>query len=240
MINWGDLEMAEITKEYLLELLRRMGIREENVAVSSETTSWKAHREAETIADPAVFPLLREIVAGHAGKGKADRELRDDAYFIYGRTLEKAFSAEDCAFLLSRLEAETDKNILASMLDRIKDLWGRSHILLPPELDVSPILRLTRSPQHRVCHSALHALSACPGRESREALAYWLTQEDEKKCQYEMWYAAIAMQSIGEPEDIPLLERFLKSRRPDLKTTARYAIQYIKERADKAHKEVAP
>jgi len=32
------------------------------------------------------------------------------------------------------------------------------------------------------------------------------------------------------PEDIPLLERFLKSRRPDLKITAQYAIQRIRER----------
>ena len=30
--------------------------------------------------------------------------------------------------------------------------------------------------------------------------------------------------------EIPLLERFLKSRRPDLKLTAQYAIQYIRER----------
>ncbi|MDE7044875.1 MAG: hypothetical protein K2O97_07640 [Acetatifactor sp.] len=40
----------------------------------------------------------------------------------------------------------------------------------------------------------------------------------------------IAMQTIGEPEDIPLLERFLKSRRPDIKLTAQFAIQYIRER----------
>ena len=47
---------------------------------------------------------------------------------------------------------------------------------------------------------------------------------------YIVIYANIAMQTIGEMEDIPLLERFLKSRRPDLKITAQYAIQYIKER----------
>ena len=82
-------------------------------------------------------------------------------------------------------------------------------------------------------------MGACPGEGSRKALRCWLSQEDEKACKYEMWYAAIAMQSIGEPEDIPLLERFLKSRRQDLKITAKNAIQFIKERAERAREEVA-
>ena len=38
---------------------------------------------------------------------------------------------------------------------------------------------------------------------------------------------------------IPLLERFLKSRRQDLKITAKNAIQFIKERAERAREEVA-
>ena len=61
-------------------------------------------------------------------------------------------------------------------------------------------------------------------------LAFYLSQEDEKSFEYEMYYANIAMQSIGEPEDIPLLKRFLKSRRPDLKMTAQYAIEKISAR----------
>ena len=52
----------------------------------------------------------------------------------------------------------------------------------------------------------------------------------KKSINIEMYYANIAMQAIGEPEDIPLLKRFLKSRRPDLKITAQYAIQYIREK----------
>ena len=219
-------------KAGLLDLIARINTREENIKISSETTGWKALREAETLEDPALFPLLREIVAENEGKAKAKRDVRSAAYFIYGRLMERAFSPGDCDFLLRRLEKETDKYLLHSMLDRIQDWQGRQGILLPPELDTSPVARLVR-------HAALHALGACPGEGSRKALRCWLSQEDEKACKYEMWYAAIAMQSIGEPEDIPLLERFLKSRRQDLKITAKNAIQFIKERAERAREEVA-
>lgn len=186
-------------KAGLLELIARINTREENVRVSTETTRWKALREAETLTDPALFPLLREIIEENEGK-----------------------------------------YLLHSMLDRVKDWQGRQGILLPPELDTSPVARLAEDDRWLVRHAAIHALGTCPGEESRAVLRRWLSREDEKACKYELWYAAIAMQSVGEPEDIPLLERFLKSRRRDLKITAKNAIQYIKEREEKARREVKP
>lgn len=222
-----------------MDLIARINIREKDVRISTETTSWKALREAETLTDPAAFPLLREIVEENAGKAKEKRETRRAAYFIYGRLVEKGYTPEDCAFFLRRLEAEVDKDLLCSMLDRIKDWQQRKGILLPPELDTSPVCQLARNDQWRVRQSALHALSACPGEASREVLGHWLTQEDEKLYKYEIWYACISMQTIGEPEDIPLLERFVGSRRQDLKITSRCAIQYINERAKKARGEVS-
>lgn len=227
-------------KEYLLDLIARINTEEENFKNSTETIRWKALREAETLADPALFPLLREIVGEHEGKKEAERKVRNAVYFIYGRLLEAAFSPEDAAFLLARLDAETNKYVLHSILDRVRDWRDRKGILLPPELDTSAIRRLAKNDQWLVRHAAIHALCACPGPESREVLDYWLAQEDEKKYKSEMWYAAIALQTVGEPEDIPLLERFLKSRRPDLKITARYAIQYIKERQAAGEQPPAP
>ena len=227
-------------KAGLLDLIARINTREEDVRVSSETTRWKALREAETLTDPALFPLLREIIEENEGKSREKREVRSAAYFIYGRLMEQAFSPEDCDFFLRRLEAETDKYLLRSMLDRVKDWQGRQGILLPPELDTSPVARLAEDDRWLVRHAAIHALGTCPGEGSREVLRRWLSREDEKTYKYELWYAAIAMQSVGEPEDIPLLERFLKNRRRDLKITAKNAIQYIKEREEKARREVRP
>jgi len=218
-----------VDKAGLLELIARINTRGETFTNSTETTSWSAHREAETLDDPGLFPLLREIIEENEGKGKAKREVRDAAYFIYGRLMEKAFSPKDAVFFLGRLEVETDKYVLHSILDRVRDWNMRGHQLLAG-VDVSPILALTVDERWLVRHSAIHALSACPGEESRRACAFYLRQEDEKTYKYEIYYAIIALQTIGTPEEIPLLERFLKSRRPDLKITAQYAIRYIRER----------
>lgn len=216
-------------KSELQNLISRMNTKENDFNDSRDTISWKAYREAETFDDAGIFPLLREIITECDGKGKSKREIRYAAYFIYGKLLKNTFQAGDCEFLIQRLIKETDKYILSAMLDRISDL-KHSNILFPPELDTSPILVLTRNEKWSVRHSAIRALSVCPGENTRKVLAYYLAQEDEKTYKHEMYYANIAMQSIGESADIPLLERFLKSRRPDLKITAQYAIQYIQER----------
>ena len=219
-----------LDKDGLLRLIAQMNTRDEKYTCSSETTSWKAHRKAETMDDPNLFPLLREIIRENEGKGKAQREVRSAAYFIYGRLLEKVFQKEDCDFFVRRLEVETNKYILSSMLDRVHDWRISKGIVLTPGLDISPIIDLTRDERWLVRHSAIYALIACPGEESRQALAFYLQQEDEKAYKYEIYYANIAMQAIGKSEDILLLERFLKSRSPTLKNTAEYAIQCIRER----------
>lgn len=217
-------------KTGLLALIAKMNTKEEHFTVSSETASWKAHREAETLTDPALFPLLREIIEAHDGKKKDRREIRDAAYFIFGRLMQVSFEEDACAFYLQRLSAETDKYILSSMLERIYDWWRLAGKTVPAGLDISGVLTLARDDRRSVRHSAIRALGACPGEESRELLRDYLLREDEKAYQYEIYYANIAMQSIGKPEDIPLLERFLKSRRPDIKITAQYAIQFIQTR----------
>ncbi len=213
----------------LMDLIARINTVDEHFTCSSETTRWKALREAETLDAPDLFPLLREIITSNEGKKKEKREVRNAAYFIYGRLMEKAFSPKDAVFFLRRLEVETDKYVLSSMLERVKD-WSMRGNQLPAGMDFSPILALTVDERWLVRHSAIHAHSACPGEESRRACAFYLRQEDEKTYKNEIYYANIALQKIGMPEDIPLLERFLKSRRPDLKLTAQYAIQYIRER----------
>jgi len=217
-------------KAGLLELIAKINTKDEHFTVSTETTSWKARREAEALTDPSLFPLLQEMIEAHGGKKKDQREIRNAAYFIFGRLMQASFEEDACAFFLQRLGAETDKYILSSMLDRVHDWWRPAGKTVPAGLDISNILTLAKDTRHLVRHSAIHALGACPREESRNILHYYLLQEDEKAYQYEIYYANIAMQGIGEPEDIPFLERFLKSRRPDIKMTAQYAIQSIQER----------
>ena len=216
----------------LLELIAKINTKDEYFTVSTETASWKARREAETLTDPSLFPLLQEIIEEYDGKRKDRREVRYAAYFIFGRLMQASFDKAACAFFLRRLGEETDKYVLSSMLDRISDWQRLAGKTVPAGSDTSNILRLIKDDRRPVRHSAIRALCACPGEESRDVLRCYLLQEDEKAFQYEIYYANIAMQSIGRPEDIPLLEPFLKSRRPDIKMTAQYAIRYIREREE--------
>lgn len=85
-------------KAALLALIDRINTREEHLADSRETTRWKALREAETLSDPALFPLLREIVTENEGKSKDRRQVRSAAYFIYGRLMERTFSPAEAPF----------------------------------------------------------------------------------------------------------------------------------------------
>lgn len=222
--------MLHMDKAGLLELIAKINTTDEHVAVSTETAGWKARREAEALTDPALFPLLQKIIEEHDGKQKDQREIRNAAYFIFGRLMQASFEEGACAFFLRQLGAETDKYILSFMLDRVHDWWKRAGKTIPAGLDISNILTLAKDDRRSVRHSAIRALGACPREESRDMLRSYLLQEDEKAYQYEIYYANIAMQGIGEPEDIPFLERFLKSRRPDIKMTAQYAIQFIQER----------
>lgn len=192
-------------KAALLELITKINTKDEHFTISTETTSWKARREAETLTDPTLFPLLQEIIEEHDGKKKEKREIRNAAYFIFGHLMQVSFDQDACAFFLQRLGVETDKYILSSMLDRVCDWCRLAKKSIPVGLDISNILTLAKDDRNSVLHSAIYALGACPREESREILLYYLTQEDEKAYKYEIYYANIAMQRIGEPEDIPFL-----------------------------------
>ena len=179
-------------KTELLELITKFNTKDEQFTVSTETTSWKAHREAETLTDPALFPLLQEIIEEHGGKKKDQREIRDAAYFIFGRLMQAAFDERSCAFFLQRLGVETDQYVLCSMLDRVYDWWRPAGKTIPVSLDISNILTLAKDDRNTVRYSAIRALGACPREESRNLLLYYLRQEDEKAYQYEIYYASIA------------------------------------------------
>ena len=224
-------------RNYLLELITRINTRDEKFTNSTETTRWKALREAETLTDPALFPILQEIIEENEGKKKEKQEIRNAAYFIFGRLMQKSFSQDACAFFLKRLEIETDKVVLCQMLDRVRSWWQEAGITMPASLDISPILTLAKSDDYEVRNAAIKALRACPRKESRDALAYYLTlacylttQKNAELLEYAIYYTNLTMCDIGESEDIPLLERLLKSNNLDIRGTAKSAIRCIKER----------
>ena len=74
---------------------------------------------------------------------------------------------------------------------------------------------------------ALRALGAFSSEEAKDALAYYLAQDDEKKYKYEILYAVASLGRIGISSDVPLLEKWLSSKNSDIKSAAKYAINRI-------------
>ena len=188
---------------------------------SSDDPAWFAHRKAEQMKDTSLLFMLREIIGEHGEK--SEKELRRNAYFVMAKILSKVGIVEYCQFLLDSLRRETDRYVLAAMLDNV----GWLH--LPQEVDINAMVDCSRNSKWLIRHNAIHALRASDTEVSREALRYWVTQEDEKKYKYELIYAHAALGAIGTEADIALLERHLHSRIRDVRDTAGYAIESIRK-----------
>lgn len=218
-------------KNEILNLLDRMMIYEDGF-ISNQTTSWKAHQEADNLSDRNLLPILYEIVNENEGKDKEKQFLRSRCYYIIGQITKKNFEYRDAVYVFRQLQNEIKNNdALYSLIDIIYFWWQRdANIFVPTDIDISPLIEIATTKRGGLKYRAIQALGCCPRKESRDILISFLTQDDVKKYKEEISWANVALQHIGEPEDIPYLERFLKSRYPNPKVTAQYAIKFIKER----------
>lgn len=210
-----------MSEEYIVKLIQRMNIKEE-VSSSDTSISWKAHREAEMIADVSLYPALRKLILLNL-KPK-DKKYRDAAYFIMGKLLKNCPENEYISFYLQQMEMETDKYVLSSMLDRVSD------ITIPINISIEIIVALTMSEKWLIRHSAISALGSSTTSESKQALYYYINQMDEKAYNYEITYANASLGKIGSVEDIPILEQHIKSKIHDIRDSAEFAIHRIQER----------
>ena len=120
---------------------------------------------------------------------------------------------------------ETDKYILEHILGCLT--W----VDIPWNVDIEPIIRLSKSDKWLIRQSAIQALGSSATVKSKEALYFYLNQTDEKKYKFEIIYANVALGIIGKSEDIPILEQHLFSRIADVRDSSLYAIESIKERS---------
>ncbi len=211
-----------MSREYVWSLIERMTVKE-TLSSSRESISWNAHMEARTLTDASLYPELKNIILSR--QKKSDKDIRSAAYYTMGCLFKNCPSTEYLGFYLSRLDSETDKYILSSVLDRIAALPA-----LPEGIDIRPVIRLTSSDKWLIRHSAINALGACPGTESREALSRFLCQTDEKRYRYEIIYASAAMGRVGTADEIPLLRPHTTSRVRDIRYSAAQAIDAILQR----------
>lgn len=217
-------------KSEILDLIERMTIVEAGL-ISNQTTCWKAHQEADKLSDRNLLQILYEIVNEKKGKDEHVQLLRSRCYYIIGQITKKTFEHQDCEYIFKQLKNEfKNTDVLYSLIEVICNWRNDANIFVPSDIDIKPLIEIVMNKRGYIKTCAIQALGCCPRKESREILRNIIMQEDEKKNKEEIRWANVAFQHIGKPEDIPYLERFLKSRIPNSKITAQYAIKYIKER----------
>ena len=183
---------------------------------SSKTVSWKALREAETITNPDFIPQLIAFI-----ENEKDKDKRDKAYFILGHIAKNIDDKTTGQFLINRIEKETDKYVISSMLGIL------AKVIKPKGTDLTPLIAATKDERWLVSQKAIQAFAKSEDEIAEATLINFLdTSEDP----HELIYSNATLNKIGTPKAIPHLEKHLKSRKRDVKLSAQFAIDEIKKR----------
>ena len=183
---------------------------------SSKTISWKALREAENVENTAYIPQLITFI-----DNEKDKKKRDRSYFLLGHIAKNTSDLKALDYLIYRIQKETDKYIISSLLDRI------AAIKKPIGTDLQPLIQATKSDKWLIRHSAIRSLKNALDSVAETALIEILNDSDDP---YDLVYTNATINTIGTLRAIPFLEKHLKSRKRDVKDSAKYAIEEIKKR----------
>jgi len=201
---------------YLTDLIGRLSEKENNIVSSSQSRSWNAHREAEKINDKAFIPDIIRLIEKEK---KADK--KQAAYFLLGHIVKNTSAEDGVSYLIQRVNKETNKYVLSTLLDRIRDIPKTK------DLDLTPILMAIKSDKWLIRYSAIQSLMGADNSEAELALIEILSQSSDN---YDLTYANSTLSYIGTARAIPYLEKHLKSRKRDVKDSADCAIKSIQKR----------
>ncbi|MDO6440182.1 hypothetical protein Q4534_22330 [Cyclobacterium sp. 1_MG-2023] len=206
--------------KYLIDLIERMNDtsdhKMESGYKSTETVSWKALREAEKIDNGEFVQQLIDFIDKEKNKKNRDR-----AYFILGHLAKNTNDYSATQFLIHRVDKETDKYILASLLDRIAYLDKQRGT------DLNPIFKATKNNKWLVRYSAIQALKNTNDENAEKSLIDIL---DQSKDPSDLTYSNSTLNRIGTTKAVPHIEKHLSSRKRDVKTSAKLAIEEIRKR----------
>jgi len=209
-----DAERVTVRHE-LLDLIDRMTADEKTIS-SHDSISWHAHREAERLSDES---LLGELDAYLAGRHNKDKRMA--AYFIIGKIGKNCRSSACASLLITYAPKEKEKYALGSLLQRLAD------IPKPADVDIGPLLLLLKDERWLVRHSAINSLQGCESAQAEDELLNVLAVTRDP---YDAVYCHAVLNRIGTPNALPALALNAKSRKRDVKESARAAILAIEAR----------
>lgn len=187
-----------------------------------DASQWRFWRRKKQLNEAQMFPLVQEYI--ELRSKESETKIRENAYELLGKLLRRTMEPEYCQYLIDCLAKESNKDVLHTILGCLTRLH------LPSDMNIANIVACSRSDAWQVRHNAIMALWSSDTDISREAVRYWVKQEDEKQYKFELVYAQGVLGYIGEACDIELLERHTHSRIRDVKDSARFAINYIRIR----------
>jgi HEAT repeat protein len=206
--------------KYLIDLIERMSDTSDQTKEkgyeSSQTISWKALREAEKINNIDFISDLIIFIDKEKNKIK-----RGHAYFVLGHIAKNTNNEIALNYLIQRVEKETDKYIISTLLDMI------ANIKKPIGTDLQPLIKMTKNEKWLIRHTAIRSLNY-----SLDILAENILIEIIEKSEdvFDIVYSNATLNKIGTLSAIPYLEKHLKSKKRDIKHSAKYAIEEIKKR----------
>lgn len=201
-----------------MDLITRMTTPEPRCLNSDDSISWRAHREAETLADPAMVDEIAEYL-----QHETNKDHRKAGYFILGKLGQKVRSSDCASVLLSHVTRETYKYALSTLLDAL------SGVCKPRDLDLSPVFRLLEDDRWLVRHSAIKSLKRTNSREAEHQLLHLLEKTSDPS---DIIYCQSTLNEIGTAKAIPFIEKNLRSRKRDVKISAQLAIEAIHAREE--------
>lgn len=216
------LNLFDRKKRYIDDLISRFLSDESDepqkggVFESAKTVSWKAHREAETLKDEQLIPILIDRI-----ESEADKRSRDAAYFILGHLAKNTKNVQVVPYLIDRQWIEQDKYVASAILDRIAD------IPKPLGTDVTKLVEATRDENWLIRHSAIRALDNSADPQAEQRLIEISEDGDDP---FDVIYANSVLNKVGTSRAIPTLQKHLKSRKRDVRLSAELAIQAIRNR----------
>ncbi|AZA98267.1 hypothetical protein EG359_01015 [Chryseobacterium joostei] len=213
--------MTTVTMDkYLIDLIERMLDTSDQIMEagydSSKTISWKALREAEKVDKADYVPQLILFI-----DKEKDKKKRGEAYFLLGHIAKNTNDTTALNYLIQRVDKETDKYIVSSLLDRIGD------IKKPTGTNLQPLITATKNDKWLIRHSAIQSLNYSTDPDAESTLIEILDSSDN---QYNLTYSNATLNRIGTLRAIPHLEKHLKSRKRDVKDSAKFAIEEILKR----------
>lgn len=207
-------------EKYLIDIIERMLDTSDQIMEasydSSKTISWKALREAEKVETVNFIPQLISFI-----DNEKDKKKREKAYFLLGHIVKNTNKTTALNYLIQRVEKETDKYIVASLLDRIADIEK------PVGTELQPLFNAIKSDKWLVRYSAIQSLNNSSDPLSETTLIEIIDNSDDP---YNLIYSNATLNKIGTLRAIPHLEKHLKSRKRDVQNSARFAIEEIMKR----------